>query len=326
MDSRDRKFFDVTAKSKGMAWSDVEDSMVKDGANPSNDHMNIFIVDSRKENPFQSGWEGAIHPGIIGITIGKKSMYWPSTRWRDSKGSSNMIGNQGRKLDNYKRYNEVADRVISIALSDIPSAKDKQAARAAAKQGATALMKNKTIVDQNVKRYKKALQAKVMSKGPDALKQMLDEATAIVSKVFEYNTQMLKKGKYNNGWDSYQTIANAYGNMVRAYENYVRDAAEYEKEIGASKGDKRLGDWRKDYVASRAGEVKGYYQEIMKKSKIVTDTKNFRDIVRESLIDEKKNPGLWANIHKRRKSGKKMRKAGDKGAPSAKAWKAASDS
>jgi len=326
MDSRDRKFFDVTAKSKGMAWSDVEDSMVKDGANPSNDHMNIFIVDSRKENPFQSGWEGAIHPGIIGITIGKKSMYWPSTRWRDSKGSSNMIGNQGRKLDNYKRYNEVADRVISIALSDIPSAKDKQAARAAAKQGATALMKNKTIVDQNVKRYKKALQAKVMSKGPDALKQMLDEATAIVSKVFEYNTQMLKKGKYNNGWDSYQTIANAYGNMVRAYENYVRDAAEYEKEIGASKGDKRLGDWRKDYVASRAGEVKGYYQEIMKKSKIVTDTKNFRDIVREGLIDEKKNPGLWANIHKRRKSGKKMRKPGDKGAPSAKAWKAASDS
>ena len=64
----------------------------------------------------------------------------------------------------------------------------------------------------------------------------------------------------------------------------------------------------------------------MKKSKIVTDTKNFRDIVREGLIDEKKNPGLWANIHKRRKSGKKMRKPGDKGAPSAKAWKAASDS
>ena len=324
MDSRDRKFFDMTAKSKGFAWSDVEDSMVKDGANSSNDYMNIFIVDSRKENPYKVGYEyGTLQPGIIGITIGKKSMYWPKQRYSSPAAK---IGSQGKKLDNYKRYNEVADRVLSIALSDIPSAKDKQAARVAAKQGATALMKNKTIVDQNMKRYKKALQAKVMSKGPDALKQMLDEATAIVSKVFDYNTKMLKKGKYNNGWDSYQTIANAYGNMVRAYENYVRDAAEYEKEIGALKGDERLGNWRKDYVASRAGEVKGYYQEIIKKSKIVTDSKNFRDIVREGLIDEKKNPGLWANIHKRRKSGKKMRKKGDKGAPSAAAWKSASES
>tara|TARA_R100001015_G_C4632828_1_gene196918 strand:+ start:423 stop:1502 length:1080 start_codon:yes stop_codon:yes gene_type:complete len=324
MDSRDRKFFDVTAKSKGMAWSDVEDSMVKDGANPSNDHMNIFIVDTRKENPYKQGYEyGSLQPGIIGITIGKKSMYWPKQRWRDANAK---IGSQGKKLDNYKRYNEVADRVISIALSDIPSAKDKQAARVAAKQGATALMKNKEVVDQNMKRYKKALQAKVLAKGPDALKKLLDEATTIVSKVFDYNTQMLKKGKYNNGWDSYQTIANAYGNMVRAYENYVRDAAEYEKEIDAAKGDERLGNWRKDYVASRAGEVKGYYQEIIKKSKIVTDSKNFRDIVREGLIDEKKNPGLWANIHKRRKSGKKMRKKGAKGAPSAAAWKSASES
>ena len=324
MDSRDRKFFDMTAKSKGFAWSDVEDSMVKDGANSSNDYMNIFIVDSRKENPYKVGYEyGTLQPGIIGITIGKKSMYWPKQRYSSPAAK---IGSQGKKLDNYKRYNEVADRVLSIALSDIPSAKDKQAARVAAKQGATALMKNKTIVDQNMKRYRKALQAKVMSKGPDALKKMLDEATAIVSKVFEYNTQMLKKGKYNNGWDSYQTIANRYGDMVRAYENYVRDAAEYEKEIDAAKGDERLGNWRKDYVASRAGEVKGYYNEIIKKSKIVTDTKNFRDIVKEGLIDEKKNPGLWANIHKRRKSGKKMRKKGDKGAPSAAAWKSASES
>ena len=43
-------------------------------------------------------------------------------------------------------------------------------------------------------------------------------------------------------------------------------------------------------------------------------------------LEEKKNPGLWANIHKRRKSGKKMRKKGDKGAPSEKNWKAASES
>ena len=35
--------------------------------------------------------------------------------------------------------------------------------------------------------------------------------------------------------------------------------------------------------------------------------------------------GLWANIHKKRKSGKPMRKKGEKGAPTAKAMKLASE-
>ena len=277
MSSGDRKFFDQTAKSRGFAWSDVEDENVLGGATASNDHMNIFIVDSRKKNPYKDGYEwGDIMPGIIGITIGKKSMYWPSKRWGSSKSSSNMIGNQGKKLDNYKRYGQVADRVLSIALDDIPSAKEKQEARAEAKRGATALMKNKDVVNQNMKRYKKALQAKVMDKGPDELKRMLDEATSVTEKVFKFTTDMLKKGMYSTGWDSYQTIANNYGNMVRAYENYVRDAAEYAKD----KDDDKYSSWRKDYVASRAGEVKGYYQELLKKAKIVMDKNNYKPIAK----------------------------------------------
>ena len=276
MDSRDRKFFDVTAKSRGFAWSDVEDANVLTGATPSNDHLNIFIVDTEKANPYDTGYEWKLKPGIIGITVGKKSMYWPTQRWSyRGKSSGDMIGNQGKKLDNYKRYNEVADRVISIALDDIPSAKEKQAARAEAQKGATALMKNKDIVDKNIKRYRKLLQAKVMAKGPDALKKMLDEATSVTEKVFKFNTDMLKKGMYSTGWDSYQTISSMYGNMVRAYENYVRDAAEYAKE----KDNKhKIDSWRKDYVASRAGEVKGYYQELLKKSKVVMDKSNYKKI------------------------------------------------
>tara|TARA_Y100000389_G_C17367628_1_gene467192 strand:- start:421 stop:768 length:348 start_codon:yes stop_codon:yes gene_type:complete len=35
--------------------------------------------------------------------------------------------------------------------------------------------------------------------------------------------------------------------------------------------------------------------------------------------------GLWANIHKKRKSGRPMRKKGEKGAPTAKAMKLASE-
>jgi hypothetical protein len=272
----DKKFFAQTAKNNGFDWANMPDDAIRQGANPSNNFMNIFLVDSRKENPFQSGWEGSIYPGIIGITIGKKSMYWPDTRWRYSKGSGNMIGNQGKKLDNYKRYNQVADTIYNIDLTKIPSNKDVQAARAEAKKGATALMKNKDVVNQNMKRYKKALESKIMDKGPDELKRMLDEATAICEKVFKFTTDMLKKGMYNTGWDSYQTISGRYGDMVRAYENYVRDfeAMQKEKDSDLNKNY----DWRKDYVANRAGEVKGYYKELLKKAKIVMNKDNYKPI------------------------------------------------
>lgn len=44
----------------------------------------------------------------------------------------------------------------------------------------------------------------------------------------------------------------------------------------------------------------------------------------KTFLNEK-GPGLWANIHKKRKSGKPMRKKGEKGAPTAKAMKQASE-
>ena len=50
--------------------------------------------------------------------------------------------------------------------------------------------------------------------------------------------------------------------------------------------------------------------------------KQLRQIIREALLQE----SLWKNIHARRKSGKKMRKKGDKGAPSEKALKSAQES
>ena len=50
---------------------------------------------------------------------------------------------------------------------------------------------------------------------------------------------------------------------------------------------------------------------------------NLRKIL-ENLNE--KGPGLWANIHKRRKSGKRMRKKGEKGAPSDKNFRSASES
>ena len=44
---------------------------------------------------------------------------------------------------------------------------------------------------------------------------------------------------------------------------------------------------------------------------------------RSQMEKQVSNPGLYANIHKKRKAGKKMRKAGDPGAPTASDFKKA---
>jgi len=277
MDSNDKKFFDVTAKGRGFAWSDVEDANVLKGATASNDHMNIFIVDARKDNPYQTRSEwGSIDKGIIGITIGKKSMYWPKQRWGSSKGD--MVGNQAGSLDNYKRYSKVADRVLSIALSDIPSAKEKQAARAEAQKGATALMQAKDHANANHARYKKALTMKVAATGAEGMEKLMAQAAKVVKQIIDKNTQMLKKGKYQTSWDTYKTVTDRYSRMVDAYVRYKQEFAAEEKDKANYPDNDD--NWRRDYVANYMKEIKDYYTDMLQKAKIVNQGE-YRDIVKK---------------------------------------------
>jgi len=282
MDSHDKKFFASTAKGRGFAWSDVKDANVLQGATASNDHMNIFIIDKTKENPFQTRSEwGSISKGIVGITIGKKSMYWPKQRYSSAQGSSNMVGNQAGSVDNYKRYSEVADRVLSIALSDIPSAKEKQAARAEAQKGATALMTAVDVVNKNHARYKKALTMKVAATGAEGMEKLMAQAAKVVQQVMDKNTKMLKKGKYQTSWDTYKTVTDRYSRMVDAYVRYKQEAAAEEKEKANDPHIKDDGqNWRRDYVANYMKEIKDYYTDMLQKAKHVNDGE-YRDIVKK---------------------------------------------
>ena len=65
--------------------------------------------------------------------------------------------------------------------------------------------------------------------------------------------------------------------MVSAYENYVREAAAYKKTSQAL-GD--MDDWQKSYVASKAGEVQGYFNELKKSAEKVMDKKNFKKLTK----------------------------------------------
>ena len=283
MDGNDKKFFATTAKGRGFAWSDVEDKNVGTTANPSNDYMNIFILNDRKVNPFQRQSEyGQLDKGIIGITVGKKSMYWPKQRYSHKP---NMIGNQQKSVDNYKRYSEVADRVISIALSDIPSARELQAARAEAQKGAKALMTARDHANANHKRYKKALTLKIAATGAEGMEKLMAQAAKVVQQVIDKNTQMLKKGKYQTSWDTYKTVTDRYARMVDSYVRYKQEFAAMEREKADVKSraidpDIELDDWRHDYVANYMKEIKDYYTDMLQKAKIVNDGE-YRDIVKK---------------------------------------------
>ena len=288
----DKKFFQGMANSYDIDWANAPESAWGKGANPK--LVNFFFVNKRKENPFAgyNDWQTTVNPGLIGVTRGKEKLHIVTDRWnverKDKVAGEKQVkgGFRGRSdrdamglgiqnLNNYKRFAEVADEVITLDLNQLPSATQIKKDRAEAKRGATALLDSKKVLEQNRKRYTKLLQAKVLAKGPDALKKMLDEGTSLVDKVFKFNTAMLKKGMVSSGWDSYQTVSNKYGNMVSAYENYVREAASYNK---SSKALGDMDDWQKSYVAKAAGEVKGYLTNLKKTADKVMDKKNFRKL------------------------------------------------
>ena len=292
----DKRFFQGMANSYDIDWANAPESAWGKGANPK--LVNFFFVNKRKENPFAgyNDWQTTVNPGLIGVTRGKEKLHIVTDRWNVEKkdrvsGEKQVKGGyRGRSdrdamgagiqnLNNYKRFVEVADEVITLDLNQLPSATQIKKDRAEAKRGATALLDSKKVLEQNRKRYQKLLQAKILAKGPDALKKMLDEGTTLVDKVFKFNTDMLKKGMVSSGWDSYQTVTNKYGNMVSAYENYVREAANYKK---AAKKLVDMDDWQKNYVASKAGEVQGYLTELKKAAEKVMDKNNFRKIYKFS--------------------------------------------
>jgi len=290
LERSDQNFFQGMANSYDIDWRNAPESAWGKGANPK--LVNFFFVNKQKKNPFvgYNDFQTTVYPGLIGVTRGKEKLHIVRSRYdvlprvageKTAKGGfrgrtdRDAMGSGIKNLNNYKRFAEVADEVITLDLNQLPSAKQLKLDRAEAKKGATALIDAKNVLEQNRRRYTKLLQAKVLAQGPNALKEMLDEATAIVQKTVSFNTDMLKKGLVNRGWDNFSSVSNIYNSMVSAYENYVREAASYNK---SSKALGDMDDWQKSYVAKAAGEVKGYLTNLKKTADKVMDKKNFRKL------------------------------------------------
>lgn len=78
-----------------------------------------------------------------------------------------------------------------------------------------------------------------------------------------------------------------------------------------------IGDYIDDFMKSDAPQFKGKSKEKIRDMALAA----YRAARKEAGLKE--GDGLWANIHKKRKSGRRMRKPGEKGAPTAADFKRA---
>ena len=161
----------------------------------------------------------------------------------------------------------------------------------------------------------------------------------------DFNPPMFNKEAYGKGYkspaDKIAAAAKKMGKkdplqgMADAAEKLKQNAADYQKIVDKDKKNEEVE--RVDEVSKELiGQVnkKRTLQNIPSKTKKASDVLN-RGLMRaagikppvqkEEAVDEERK-GLWANIWARRRAGKRMRKPGEKGAPSAEALRSAQES
>ena len=145
------------ARWKKFDWANVPDSAVIKSTSGDSDSntMNIFVVTKEKRNYRSKSWQGTIYPVLIGMTLGKK-LLGANGSLVSSKGQRAGADYNTKGIHNFKAFNEYAEVVFRIDVSQIPSSADIQAQRHAAKQGATALMNARDILRSNKQRYQAA--------------------------------------------------------------------------------------------------------------------------------------------------------------------------
>jgi len=278
--SNDKLFFQGMAKSFDIDWANAPEAAF--GKGPDTSKINFFFVNKQQRNPFAgyNDWDVTIYPGLIGVTRGKEKLHVVGSRYniekvgvsgeKSAKGgyrgrsdSDAMGTSKVKNLHNYKRFAEVADEVITIDVDQIPKATELKASRAAAKEGATALIDAKTIASQNRQRYEKILTDRLASSGPaDQIIKIVDAIAKMYKEIVDKQLAMLKKKKVSSGWQSSATyIQRAYRDIMQDFEYYMRE------ENAAIRGKKKDKETAKKLKAGDAGawSEEKYYQKSMLK-------------------------------------------------------------
>ena len=177
LERSDQNFFQGMANSYDIDWRNAPESAWGKGANPK--LVNFFFVNKQKKNPFvgYNDFQTTVYPGLIGVTRGKEKLHIVRSRYdvlprvageKTAKGGfrgrtdRDAMGSGIQNLNNYKRFAEVADEVITLDLNQLPSAKQLKLDRAEAKKGATALIDAKNVLEQNEDNYAFILYLKIL--------------------------------------------------------------------------------------------------------------------------------------------------------------------
>tara|TARA_R100001377_G_scaffold81048_1_gene60335 strand:+ start:1082 stop:3220 length:2139 start_codon:yes stop_codon:yes gene_type:complete len=236
--SNDKNFLSGMAKSYGLEWDKITDDQVK-GPDTKLDRKGIdLIIATQDVNLARTStydWTTYIKKGqLLGATIKGKRVWAGRVGISTGAGKNrSFVGLDKRGYSNVKSVLSITGAVVYHIDPELKSrgAGEKQASRAEAKAGATALMKARDVKDNNKKAYQAALRVKAGQEGKGALIKMIETATKMYEKVLKEKLDMLKKGmvsaeRWNN--DSWSTVSRAHQQMIRDFQYWMREAADQE--------------------------------------------------------------------------------------------------
>jgi len=253
LDKNEKDFFQRLHNTYNIAWDKVPDELISKGAGKQ---LNIFFNNSQKKNPWaKQEWYATVYPGLIGATIGKKPVYTTNSRW-NSQGnkistqpgysSKYLLGKDQHELNNFKRYNALADEVFHLDLEAIkkydPS--DIQNIRKQRKMGAISFQDDKQFASANKARYQNILKDRIGSRAEvdKMIKQAVELSNALMSKAFEN----LKMGKYGGiiggkdpkGFDvTIRDIADTISRATEKYGSYVQEETNIQKSLARAEAE-----------------------------------------------------------------------------------------
>jgi hypothetical protein len=260
-DKGDKDFFQRLHNTYGIQWDKVPDDLIKKGSGPG---INIFVATSTKKNPWaKQDWYATVSPGLIGATQGKKPLYVTNTRWSGDKGSKvssspgysskYLVGKDQHELNNFKRFNTLADIVYHIDVDAWskydPS--DIQNIRKQRKMGAISFQDDKQFASENKARYEAILKDRIGSRTEvdKMIRQAVALSNALMTKAFD-NLQMGKYGGIIGGKDpkgfdvTIRDIADTISRATEMYSKFVEEdvsikntLARAEKDLKAAKTD-----------------------------------------------------------------------------------------
>ena len=147
------------------------------------------------------------------------------------------------------------------------------------------MMDAKKVKQDNITRYRKALQIKAGKAGKGPIIKMLETATKMYENALQEKLTKMKQGFIpRDSWyaDTVKTIGHRYGYMIRAFEEYMRAGANVEATKEKYKDDPEKGEYSISYeqntMASKAKEVKDEFNKLKSELSKLEKAKAYVDV------------------------------------------------